>query len=337
MIRVGIIGCGRVATVRHIPECFENSEIEIRGYYNRTKEKAMQMAERYGGKVYDDIGECILDSDVDVVIISTPNKTHAPISIRALDEGKHVICEKPMAVTEEECKRMVDTAREKGRILLIGYQERYTQTHRMARKLIADGMIGKVLNFQVIFAHGGPEKKRPSENLSFYDKEQAGMGASMDLGVHKIDTMRFLLNDEVGEIAAKRGYIKTVERRGIESCVDNNAAYILRMQKGAVGTVTASWTCYGEEKNFVIIFGSEGTMLIEHPFSGKVRIMMKDGAEKEISIKEHYRADGWIESGIIREMIRLIKRGEKQTGEDALKTMQAVFTAVECEDRMKIS
>lgn len=335
MIRFGIIGCSRIASLRHIPECYENPKAEIAGYYNRTREKAVQMAKLYGGRVYHNIEECILDSNVDAVIISTPNRTHAPIAIRALAEGKHVVCEKPMAVTMAECCRMAEAARCNNRILLIGLQERYTQTHRMARNLISEGVIGKVLGFQAIFAHGGPEKKRQGENLWFYDQEQAGLGVSADLGIHKIDTFRFLLNDEVVESTVKLGYAKTASDKACKHLVDNNAAFVLKMKKGAVGTIMASWTCYGAERNSMVLFGSEGTMLIEHPYCGKVRIMMKNGEEKEYSAEELYRANGWADSGIIREMIRLIEQGQRQSGEDTLETMRAVFAGIGTETEEK--
>ena len=327
MLNVGIIGCGRIATVRHIPECYENPQVRLAGFYNRTKEKAIQLAEQYGGKVYNTIEECINDSCVDAVIISTPNVMHASVTIRALYAGKHVICEKPMATTEEECKKMVEAAKINHRVLLVAYQERYTQTHKLARKLIEDGMIGKVLSFQATFAHAGPEKKRPAENLWFYDKSQAGLGASGDLGVHKIDTIRYLLNDEVQEVTAKVNTPDSNANGIFQNLIDNNAVYILKMQNGTIGTVTASWTCYGEEINSTILFGSEGTMYISHPLSGKVELAMKNGERKIINVEEIYRANGWADSGIVREILRLIQQNEEQTGADALKTMQAVLKA----------
>lgn len=334
MLKVGIIGCGRIAAVRHIPECYENPEVKIIGFYNRTKEKALQMTRQYGGKVYDNIDECISDPKVNAVIISTPNNTHASIAVRALCAGKHVICEKPMATTEKECLEMVEAAKINHRILLIAHHERYTQTHQMARKMIADGVIGKVLSFQATFAHAGPEKKRPKNNLWFYDKEQAGLGVSADLGSHKIDTIRYLLGDEVKEVTAKISTMKGCENCSLQNSVDNNAIYLLKMNHGAIGSVTVSWTCYGEEINSTILFGSEGTMLIGHPYGGKLEITMKDGERKEWNTEEIYRANGWIDSGIVKEMVRLVRQEKEQTGEDAWKTMQAVFKGVESEHKV---
>lgn len=329
MLKVGIIGCGRIAALRHIPECHENPAVELVGFYNRTNGTAVQMAQQYGGKVYDRIEECIFDPNVDAVIISTPNHTHASLAVRALCAGKHVICEKPMAVTEKECREMVKAAKDNHRILLIAHHERYTQTHQTARKLIADGAIGKVLSFQTTFAHAGPEQKRTQKDLWFYDKKQAGLGVSADLGVHKIDTIRYLLDDEVEEVSAKVSLADADKNRPQQNCVDNNAVYLMKMKQGAIGTVTVSWTCYGEEINSTILFGSEGTMYISHPFSGKVEIAMKNGKRKYIKAEEKYRANGWTDSGIVKEILRLIEQEQEQTGEDALKTMQVVFEGVD--------
>lgn len=323
MIKIGIIGCGRIATLRHIPECHENPDVKLVGFYNRTKEKAALLAEKYGGKVYEKVGDCIFDLDVDAVLISTPNNRHASIAIRALKAGKHVICEKPMATSQEDCEQMVKAARENHRILLIAYHERLSKTHELAKWMIEGGILGTVLSFQSTFAHGGPDKKRSEKNLWFYDKEKAGFGVSADLGVHKIDTMRYLLADEVDEVSAK---IETINK---ECDVDDNAIYLVKMKSGVIGTITVSWTCFGKEINSTTIFGTKGIMKIDHPYSGKVEIIMEDGKERKYLTEEEYRSNGWVDSGIVKKLIRLIEQEEAEDGADSAKTMQVVFKGME--------
>ena len=114
-MKVGIIGCGKIAEVRHAPEFHENPHCLLAGYYNHTPEKAEALARQYGGQVYDSV-EALLDSGIDAVSVCTSNSSHASIAIQAMEAGKHVLCEKPMAVTLEECEAMVETARRTGKI-----------------------------------------------------------------------------------------------------------------------------------------------------------------------------------------------------------------------------
>ena len=105
MLKVGIIGCGKIAEVRHAPD-FAKSGSRAGCIYNRTQERAEAMAKKYGGKVYATIDE-LLSSDIDAVSVCNANSDHAEVTIKALRAGKHVLCEKPMAVTLADCEAMV--------------------------------------------------------------------------------------------------------------------------------------------------------------------------------------------------------------------------------------
>lgn len=107
---------------------------------------------------------------------------------------------------------------------------------------------------------GITEKQRKSDNLWFYDKTKAGFGASADFGSHKVDTICYLFNTEIEEIIAEMSYTK---RNDIHIHIDNNEVFLIKMENGAIGTVNVSWTCYGDEINSMLIFGSEGTMKIQ--------------------------------------------------------------------------
>ena len=109
-IRVGIFGCGKIAQVRHIPEYVANPYAEIRGFYDLNTKRAQELAEKYGGKAYDSYEALLADPDIDAVSVCAANHVHAEISIAALKAGKHVLCEKPMAISLEECEAMVQAA-----------------------------------------------------------------------------------------------------------------------------------------------------------------------------------------------------------------------------------
>ena len=198
-IRVGIIGCGKIAQVRHIPEYVANPHAEIRGFYDLNTKRAQELAEKYGGKAYDSYEALLADPDIDAVSVCAANHVHAEISIAALKAGKHVLCEKPMAISLEECEAMVQAAKDSGKYLMIGQNQRLAKAHSKARELIASGAIGKVLTFRTIFGHGGPETWSidPGSNVWFFDRSKAAMGALADLGIHKTDMIQYVLGAKI--------------------------------------------------------------------------------------------------------------------------------------------
>ena len=163
-LRVGIIGCGMITKVRHAPEYAENGNCEIVAFYDKDETRAKALAEEYGAECCTSVDE-LLALDLDAVSVCVANAQHAEITIRALDAGKHVLCEKPMAVTLDECIAMVEAAERTGKILMIGHNQRYAKAHQKAHELIKEGAIGKVLSFETKFGHGGPEVFYGNSNM----------------------------------------------------------------------------------------------------------------------------------------------------------------------------
>ena len=123
-MKVGIIGCGKIAEVRHAPEFHENPHCLLAGYYNHTPEKAEALARQYGGQVYDSV-EALLDSGIDAVSVCTSNSSHASIAIQAMEAGKHVLCEKPMTVSRREAELLFAEAKERNLFLMEGMWTRF--------------------------------------------------------------------------------------------------------------------------------------------------------------------------------------------------------------------
>ena len=121
MIKIGIIGCGKIAQTRHLPEYATNPDAKLVGYYDKISSRAVQMAEKYGGKVYDSYYDLINDPEIDAVSVCVENRNHAEITNAALYAGKHVLVEKPMAVTLAECESMVAAAEFNGKHLMVGH------------------------------------------------------------------------------------------------------------------------------------------------------------------------------------------------------------------------
>lgn len=152
MIRIGIIGCGKIAQVRHLPEYAANPHVELAGYYDLNTQRAQEMAAQYGGKVYESYFDLLNDPSIDAVSICVENRSHAEITTYALYAGKHVLCEKPMAVTLAECESMVAAAERNGKHLMIGHNMRFDPVHRKAKELLDGGIIGDIITFRTTMA-----------------------------------------------------------------------------------------------------------------------------------------------------------------------------------------
>ncbi|WP_286152688.1 Gfo/Idh/MocA family protein [Sporofaciens musculi] len=333
MLKVGIIGCGTIAQVRHIPEYAANENCEIAAYYDIKTETAEKMAAKYGGKVYTDLEE-LLHSGVDAVSVCVANAMHASISIRALEAGLHVLCEKPMAVTLEECEAMAEAAKQNNRKLMIGQNQRFAQAHIKARELIRKGAVGKVLSFDTRFEHSGPEAWSGQANPWFFDKKRSVFGAMADLGVHKTDLIHYLLGEPITKVSA---ILSTVDKRypdGTLISVDDNAYCIYQTKSGVTGTMHVSWTQYGEECNSTIIQGSEG-MLRCYTDSRYTLILERKGGETEkfeldtVGTNEEQTSGKLFNSGVIDRFADCIIKDTvpPSSGEEALKAMRVVFAA----------
>jgi predicted dehydrogenase len=333
MIKIGIIGCGKIAQVRHIPEYAANPGATLTGFYDLNPTRAAELAKKYGGKAYGSVEELLADKHIDAVSVCTSNVTHAEISIAALRAGKHVLCEKPMATTLADCEAMVQTARETKRTLMIGQNQRLAKAHVRARELIAAGLIGEIVGFRTTFGHGGPEtwSVDPGQNVWFFDKNKAAMGAMADLGVHKTDLIHYLTGQVVVETTAR---LLTVDKRdaaGNLIGVDDNAVCIYRLSGGALGSMTASWTFYGAEDNSTVLYGTKGIMRLYDDPQFAIQVVTRGGERILYEVDKIQTNDNQTSSGIIDAFVECLaeKREPDISGAEVLKTMRVIFASIE--------
>lgn len=340
MFRVGIIGCGKIAQTRHIPEYIANPYSEIAGYYDFNMARAQELADKFGGKAYSSVEEMLGDGDVDAVSVCTSNDTHASITIAALEAGKHVLCEKPMATNLEDCEKMVEAAEKSGKYLMIGMNQRLAKAHVKAKELIQKGEIGRIVSFKSTFGHGGPETWSidPGMNSWFFDRKKAAMGAMADLGVHKTDLIQFLTGQNVTEVCAK---VVTLDKRyanGELIGVDDNAFCIYKMNDGVVGTMCASWTYYGAEDNSTVIYGTKGIMRIYDNPEYSITVIKENGEKVLYDIDRIQTNDNQTKSGIIDMFAESLENDVEPeiSAKSVLPAMRAVFAAIESSDTGKI-
>ena len=333
MINVGILGCGKIAQVRHIPEYAENPDVKLAAFYNPSRKRAEEQAEKYGGKVYDTAEELLADKSIDAVSICAANYAHAELSIKAMEAGKHVLCEKPMATTLADCEAMVECAKRTGKFLMIGHNQRLAKAHVEAKRLIDQGLIGNIITFRTTFGHGGPETWaiNPGKNVWFFDKKKAAMGAMADLGVHKTDLIQFLTGQRVVRTTAR---LVTLDKRGEDGeliGVDDNAVCTYEMSGGAFGTMTASWTYYGAEDNSTVLYGSKGIMRIYDDPAHSIVVKLADGEEQVYDVEQIQTNDNQTKSGVIDLWVECLKNNTPPeiSGESALYAMRAVFASIE--------
>ncbi|HYK74499.1 MAG TPA: Gfo/Idh/MocA family oxidoreductase [Pseudoneobacillus sp.] len=196
-LRMGVIGVGGIAQGRHIPTFLKLSDqVTIEAISDVNEATAKTVAEKFNiSKVYSDYRDMF--QEVDAVTICTPNKFHAEITIAALEAGIHVLCEKPMAMTPEECQAMIDAADKSGKVLAIAYHYRFMKDSRAAKKVILEDEIGKPI---VARAKALRRRKVPGWGV-FTNKELQGGGSLIDYGCHFLDLSLWLLgNPEVVEV-----------------------------------------------------------------------------------------------------------------------------------------
>ena len=332
-IKVGIIGCGKIAQVRHIPEYAANPHAEVYGFYDINLARAEELAKKFGGKAFATYEELLADPEIQAVSVCAANHAHAEISIAALKAGKHVLCEKPMAVTLAECEAMVAAAKESGKYLMIGQNQRLAKAHSKAKELIEQGAIGKVLTFRTIFGHGGPETWSidPGSNVWFFDKTKAAMGAMADLGIHKTDMIQYVLGTKIAKTQAVLTTLDKKDATGNLIGVDDNAICIYQMENGIIGTMTASWTYYAAEDNTTVIYGTKGELRLYDDPKYSVQQINADGTRIDYQIDQIQTNDNQTASGIIDLFVDcLVEQKEPEiSGANVLHAMKAVFASIE--------
>lgn len=243
---------------------------------------AKNAAARYGFESYSsDWRRAVEDPSIDIVDIVTPNDSHAEIAIAAAKAGKHIICEKPLARTAEESKRMLEAVTEAGVKHMVAFNYRRTPAIALAKKYIEEGAIGKILNFRGTYLQDWSAD--PSSPLSWrFRKDVAGSGALGDIATHVIDIARYLAGEISEVMGAATTWIKErpVQSGGLDKLgtvkasgdvrkepvdVDDEISTLLRFESGALGSIEATRNAWGRN-NFITfeIHGDQGSLFFNY-------------------------------------------------------------------------
>lgn len=268
VLNVGFIGCGAIARKKHIPLAVQDPNLHVKSFFNRSSMAAELCKAEFGCReaaIARDAEEIFRDDAIDLVIIATPNSSHAEYAVRALESGKHVICEKPMAANAADAQRMLDASARCGKLLHISYQNRYTDQALYARRLIEEGILSRIY-----YAKAYAIRRRAVPTWGAATAKGQGGGPLQDIGSHAIDLALWLGGCFEPECALGTAY-NALGKRGSEANywggwdpaqyeVEDLAVGLVRMKNGMTLSVEASYALNtAEEKEASVdLFGVTG-------------------------------------------------------------------------------
>ena len=266
-LKVGVIGTGSISH-EHIKAYQKNPDVELYALCDIDGEKVKRMGEQYGvQRLYTDMHEMLALEELDAVSVCTWNAAHAPCTIAALEAGKHVLCEKPMAISADQAKAMKQAADKAGKLLMIGFVRRFGNDCAIMQDYINDGRLG-----ELYFAKAQYLRRYGNPGGWFSVKEYSGGGPLIDLGVHVIDLVRYLAGNPRPvsvygasfdklcgrKLKDKAGYVASTVSE-MEEDVEDMAVAMIRFDNGLTLSVETSFTAHiAGDCGRIQLLGSEG-------------------------------------------------------------------------------
>jgi predicted dehydrogenase len=252
-VKIGIIGLGSITQVMHLPILKNNPDVEIVSICDKGKSKAKILAEKYKVPHFaSDNKEFFKNEEMQSVIVATPNDSHAEITIAALEAGKDVFVEKPIARNYEEAKSIHDKAKELNKKLMVGMNNRFRPDSMLLKTLMQKNEIGKVF-----YVKSGWLKKQTTLEKWFTQKEKSGGGVFIDHGIVLLDLSLWLLGfPEVLSVQSSFFY-KEIKK------VEDFSFVFIKLANNLTLTIEVSWTM-SLENDFLYcnLFGTEGSALL---------------------------------------------------------------------------
>ncbi|MFJ5718285.1 Gfo/Idh/MocA family protein [Neobacillus sp. NPDC093127] len=266
-LKVGMIGAGGVAKRAHMNALNALKEfIEVISVSDVNIEAAKTLAEAVGAaRIYSNYHELLSIKEIDAVVVTTPNFLHSTISIDALKAGKHVLCEKPLAINPVEAKKMIETAKGQGKILMTALNNRFRDEVAVIKNDILQNKLGDIYHAKCGWVR---RSGIPGWGGWFTNKSLSGGGPLIDLGVHMLDLTLYLMGDpKVVSVSAatyqKFGHKGTTRARAVANPngiydVEDYVTAFIRLENGATINLDTSWASNIEkEKVFVQLLGDK--------------------------------------------------------------------------------
>ena len=329
-VKIGIVGSQFEADIHAASIGVASEFAEVVAVASPTPGNAAALAKKYGiPRVFTDYREMLKERDIEMITIAAPNRLHAQMTLDGARAGKHVVCEKPLAMSVEEGEQMLDACKQSGVLLLYAEELFFTPKYLKAKEMADDGAFGKIHMVKQSEKHFGPHAPW------FWDVERCGGGALMDLGCHGIAFCYwFLGRPEITSVYCQMGtYVHADKTQG-----EDEAYCILEFENGAVGVIENSWGRRGGMDDRIEIYGSEGLTFANLHMGNALPTYSESGygyaVEKAPSTK------GWSypvfeelwNYGFPQEMAHFARcvRGKEEpqsTGEDGFLVMKALYAA----------
>lgn len=326
-LRFGIIGCGRVAP-RHAQSINQLDSTELVAVADVKDARAASFAADHGGAHYADYRRLLDRSDVDAVSVCVPSGMHAQIAIDAMQAGKHVLVEKPIAIRLEDADRMIEVARQEGVTMAVVLQNRYNHPMQQVRKLIDEGRLGRLYLGNACVRWFRPQ--------SYYQDEWHGTwamdgGALMNQSIHHIDALQWFM----GPVASVNAYTATLAH---EMEAEDVGVASLRFVSGALGVIEGSTLTWPQNlEGSVAVFGERGSVKIGGTALNRITLWKVDGQlEQESEILTSQRVDppsvyGYSHREVIRNFAESVLAGVQPhtTGQEARRSLELVLAIYE--------
>ena len=339
-VKYGVCGVGVVFDTFHSLGAVGQEKYKFTAFYDVNVKKAKRIARRFKGEYFEDY-DSLLKSDIDAVLVTVPHHLHKEMVLKAAKAGKHILCEKPMARTLEECDEMIAATKKAGVKFMIAENHRFLPAHRWIMEAVKKGLIGNVF---LIRAYEGVNEIPGLSTPGWKgDIKMRNMGALLDMGVHRIAITNWILDDTI-EMA---NCWVTKQCTTLETKAEDNAMVMYRYTSGVIMDMQVSFAVVSPPSNELQIYGTKGTIIENHAWEDPIKIFSNHPDMGENKGKwyqptdinhgpfpQYYTISMGAEDLHFAECI--LNNSEPEfTPEDAKKTVEAVLMAYESANRNK--
>lgn len=323
-LRIGVIGAGDAAQGAHLPSFAQNPKAEVVALADPDIKTAQKAAQKYGiAKVVEDHREILDDPSVAAVDICAPHHLHYPIAMDALNAGKHVIIEKPIAMNLGEADRMIGAAHELGLWLLVVLNQRFLPIHQKVRELIDDGRLGTPFLANAYIT--GDVMLRMNDAYHWKGTwDRAGGGAFFDTGTHIVDLMHYWFGEPTAVNATLRRLVAKPENKA-----DDNAAVTLEYGHDLIASLVVSYTVENEpwsEKKFIYGTGADVAVISE---AAVPMFLVENSSPQALEVEHDAGWWAWSIDRALRHLVDCIVAGTQPfvTAEDARAALKTILAA----------
>lgn len=325
MLRFGLLGSGLAAGF-HAEALETMKDATLAGVADRDHGRAVLFAEKHGTKSYSSLETMLKDDEIDVVCICTPSGFHADQAIEVLKSGKHVVLEKPMALTVEDADRIIEAAESSDKLLSVVFQNRFVPDVQRAKEIVDSGALGKLVFCDLSMKYWRDPDYYASSDWRGTFKYDGG-GALINQGIHGVDMLLYIAGDAKVRFAEVKTSYHSIE-------TEDTAVAVLDFDNGATGTLHASTCAYPGFNRRIEIIGTKGCIIMSEGHIERLVIdgdTLIDGAvEKRGASGDHTVMDTSYHAIQLQNVVNAVEKGERlfidgKEGRRALKLIRDVY------------